>query len=332
MCPGDCNADGTIDDGDVRLVVVSIFAPEPAAVCPHLVVEGATPVVVDAMSAMARSGGECVPPQAPVIPPHAAYRSYAGYEIALPIAADSARGPLLYSAQDLPDGAVLEADTGILRWTPSEQQIGAYVIPFRVTDHGLPPLSAEGRLGLRITRLDSCSIPSCDPATGCTSTMPPLSEPCCAPGPVERVPEVYVDCPGGKFLMVGQNTNDTFGRLQNCDKLKFIAFTQSGVTIRIHLGARCVRPKEVLSVHTFLEVEGMALTDAENTIIMNATDAGFVQRVAYTPDVRGAMMEMNGKEANLTMTVADLGTGVVVSETLRLVITHSDLDDLPDIY
>src|SRR5262249_36516270 len=150
-------------------------------------------------------------------------------------------GPLVYSADDLPDGAIVESDTGILRWTPGPDQIGPFYIHFHVTDHGDPPLTTDGELAMRITPLDSCAIPTCDPATGCTSTLPPVSQAGGAPGPGARVAEVVFDCPAGKVLMIGRNKTG-FGRLQNCNQLQLIRPTQSGVTVQVHIAARCDPP------------------------------------------------------------------------------------------
>jgi hypothetical protein len=332
-CPGDCNGDATIDDGDVNQIVASIFAADPSSVCPGLVSDERAALAADLVSAVARFGGECVTPGPPVIPAHDVYRTYVGEVIALPIAAEDADGPLEYSAADLPEGAVLDAQTGVLHWTPTADQIGPFYIPFRVTDHGLPPSSTDGTLALRITPLDSCAIPSCDPATGCESSLPPLTQPCCAPGPVERVAEVVFDCPEGGVLLIGRNPPAKgFGRMQNCDKLRLVALSQSGVTVRINVAARCVTTGQILSLHSRLQTVDEVRTDRIDSVIMQPTSVGFSQRTNVTLDVRNATMALEGQEANLSLTLEDPGTGVSVTETLRVVLTHSELPNLPDLF
>ncbi len=50
-------------------------------------------------------------------------------------------GKLVYSADNLPEGAVLDAQSGLFTWTPGYLQAGTYSIGFKVTDTG--GLSAE---------------------------------------------------------------------------------------------------------------------------------------------------------------------------------------------
>ncbi|MEM9272984.1 MAG: CARDB domain-containing protein, partial [Cyanobacteria bacterium P01_F01_bin.143] len=42
--------------------------------------------------------------------------------------------PLQYSAANLPDGAVLDPNTGIVTWTPSPGQVGDYIVTYQVSD------------------------------------------------------------------------------------------------------------------------------------------------------------------------------------------------------
>ena len=331
QCAGDCNDDFAVDDGDLAVVVNAIFDPEPTLICPDLVLQGTPARASELVQAVINTANACIANTAPAIPAHDVYRSYSGYEIALPIAAEDPDGPLTYSADQLPEGALLEPDTGILRWMPSQDQIGPFYVPFRVTDSGLPPATTEGTLALRITPLDSCSIPSCDPASGCTSTLPPLTEPCCSQGPVARVAEVLFDCPEGRVLMVGRNHGVGFGRMQNCDKLRLQKVTQAGVSVIVHIAARCFKVNELVRLHALIESPLGLHTARIETIILRPTNSGFDQRLNLRLPMVGTMPEIEGMEANVTLTLEDPFGDLEVSETLRLLLTHTPIPDLPDV-
>ena len=57
-------------------------------------------------------------------------------------------GKLTYSADHLPQGAVLDASSGAFSWTPTFLQAGEYTITFKVTDSG--NLSAEQRTTIKV--------------------------------------------------------------------------------------------------------------------------------------------------------------------------------------
>lgn len=328
LCTGDCNGDLVVDDAEIAVAVASLF-DEAAQLCAGG--GGSSPATAaDLLAAVRGHAKGCN--TAPVLAEHDVYRSYSGYEIALPLAADDPDGPLEYSSEDLPEGAVLEADTGILRWTPGAGQIGPFYIHYRVVDHGEPPAASDGVVGLRITPLDTCAIPTCDPATGCTSTLPPLSEACCTEGPVERTPEVVIDCPGGKVLLIGRNTNTGFGRMQNCDQLRLLRQTQAGVTVRIHIAARCATVNQILTLHSTLDSPIQRHTDRLDTVILRPTSVGFDQRLNVTLDVRDAVPALEGMEANLSLALHDGLSGLDVGETIRVRLTHDPIADLPDLF
>lgn len=321
----DCNADCEIDAGDVDLAVDSLFSPGPEELCPPL---AANPTAAGLLGLVRLQSGPNA--DAPVVLPQDAYRTYPEREIALPIAAEDPDLPLVFGPFDLPDGAELGAD-GILRWIPAPEQLGPFYVPFLVVDGGRPPQCNEGTLSFRVNPPDPCAEPTCDPASGCVSALPPLSEPCCGE-PAARVGEPEGPCPGSRVLMIGRNTDGGFGRLQNCDRLRLLAQSQLGVTVRIHLAARCVTTGVLLNVRSRLETDGIIHTDREDAVVMQPSVAGFAQRVNLSLAVRNASMELNDKEANLTVEVTDPFTDVVVTESLRLILTHDRLTDLPDVF
>jgi len=87
-------------------------------------------------------------------------------------------------------------------WTPRQDQIGPFYVPFTCTDDGAPPAFAAGQLTFKVSPLDACAMPSCDPASGCVSTLPPVTQTCCSAGPVKRVAgrHVVLECVCGLAL------------------------------------------------------------------------------------------------------------------------------------
>lgn len=333
-CRGDCDDDGAVDDADLARAIQALFAPAEAEICPRLLGEGdPVPGANDLLAAISQRSASCEPNEAPVVESPPVYRTFAGAEIAVPIAAADPNLPLTFSAEDLPEGAAIDPSGGVFRWTPAADQASRYYVPIHVTDSGTPPLASETTLALRVSPQHACSIASCDPATGCTSSLPPLAEPCCAAGPAEpRIAEVVADCPAGAVLMIGRNVNSGFGRLQNCDPLRLIAFTQTGVSIRIHIAARCMTTGQVLILRARLETRDVLHIDREETIVMQPTGSPFSQRLNLALPVRDATMELEGQEANLSLTLRDPFTGVEVGETVRVVLRHGMLPDLPDVF
>src|SRR5690606_6872547 len=55
--------------------------------------------------------------------------------------------PLVYSVTRGPDGLTVDADTGVVVWTPTAGQVGKHVVTLRVTD-------AEGAAAIESFELD----------------------------------------------------------------------------------------------------------------------------------------------------------------------------------
>jgi hypothetical protein len=268
-----------------------------------------------------------------VFPIFGIYRTYPGYPIELPLAAsDPDRSPLTFSASDLPSGASLESAEGVFRWQPAAQQLGPFYVPVTVNDDGAPPLAATGQLTFKVQPPDACVEAICDPGSGCQSTLLPVEQACCAATSAERVAEPAAGCPQGRVLFVGRNLESGFGRMQNCDRFRVINFGQIGATVRFHVEARCLNTHGPVLLQSRLATAQRILFEADQDVNLNERDDGFAQRlgVAYPVLGPGPFFEFEGADANLAVTLTDVD-GVVVSTQLRLVLTFSAIDDLPDL-
>src|SRR5690606_15741810 len=106
------------------------------------------------------------------------YRSHPGFAIEYAIPAfDPKGGAVRCDAPSPPVGATIDADERTFFWTPTEAQVGGYNIPIHCSDDA--GAVTVGSLPVRVPPLASCSVPVCEPATGCTSPLVPLDEDCC---------------------------------------------------------------------------------------------------------------------------------------------------------
>ena len=189
----------------------------------------------------------------PVLPTAFIYRTYPDFPIQLPVGVTDPEGkPLQCAAENLPAGATFDDASAVLSWTPTEQQLGAFYVPYTCSDDATQ--SVAGTLTFRVSARDSCAVPTCDPATGCTTTLPPPSQSCCGAGPAERVPEPVAECPAGRVLYIGQNDDiDVFGRLQNCDVVQVTNFAAVGRRSRFDVETRCVNTLNRVRMHARME-------------------------------------------------------------------------------
>ena len=274
--------------------------------------------------------------QGPAVTPVPIYRSYAGYEIAVPLAAvDTAGPPVHCSANELPSGAVVDGQ-GVFRWTPTDEQLGPVYVPFQCAG-ATTPEPAQGQLILKIAPLDSCALPSCDPAVGCTSSVPPLFPSCCTSGPAVRVAEPLAGCPEGRVLFIGQNQDaDTFGRMQNCDVMRVRNFEQSGAEVQFGVEARCVNLLNRVRIRARMESNAdfhPLLFDIESRFFfLEEEENGFARRRGLRVSVVGGApyFDLEGAEANLFVVLTD-SDGASVSEQLRVRLSFTPRPDLPDV-
>lgn len=272
------------------------------------------------------------PNKPPAIPCFDVYRTYPSKLIFLRIGAtDPNRDRLHYTAENLPAGAVLNERIGALTWTPTKNQVGPFHIPFTVTDAGAPPQSTKGALVFKVSPLDLCTQPTCYPATGCSSTLIPLTQPCCVDIPAVHVAEPAVDCPQGRVLLIGRNQFTGVGPLQNCDRLQVLNNNQTSATVRFNVEARCVNAKKLATVRARLETKKDLVFEDQQDVRLDPGKDGFVQRLAviFAVQLGGPFFDLDGAEAHLSVTLID-ADGVMVSEKLRVVLTFFPLDDLPN--
>jgi hypothetical protein len=268
----------------------------------------------------------------PVVPPHDVYRTYPGFAIELPIGATDPDGdPVSYTPRVLPPGATLDAATGVLRWTPLNANVGPNYLRFAVSDNRSPPASTEGRISFLVQPLDSCLVPECDPATGCTDIFVPLAEECCDATPSTRVDEPIADCPSGRVLHVGRNRLSGFGQLYNCDRLRAENLGQGGFGVCLNLEARCIRTQSQATFRVRLESADVVFIDRETRRFFSPRDDGYAEvlRITYPiPPAESALLA-EGLEAHLTAELTD-GDGVMLRRELRVVMTFAALPDLPE--
>ncbi len=269
--------------------------------------------------------------QLPTLPSHGIYRAYPGHAIQLPIdASDPEGGDLRYASDNLPLGAQLDELTGVLTWTPGIEQLGPFYIDFRVTDDGDPPMAVDGILIFQVIPLSDCTDPDCDPATGCDFIPIPISTPCCAGEPAERIAEPEAGCPEGLVLHVGRNTR-SFGRLQNCDLFEVTAFPQGGANLTLHVEARCVNAQLPATIRIRLEVESGLILDAEQTADLLLRSDGYAQALGliFAIPRNINVLDLENQEVLLTASLTD-GDGLMVREKLRLTLRRDELEELPN--
>lgn len=201
-------------------------------------------------------------------------------------------------------------------------------LPFRATDSASQ--TAHGEVFFKVTPLDACTVPSCNPATGCTADIVPLTEDCCD-GPLpDRIPEPSIPCPEGRVVYVGANI-DGFGRLQNCDRLRFdVAGGQTAPTLRFRVAARCLNTDSPITITAQLSTRTRAnVLNRITTIILVPRPDGFAYGVTIFPlQVIGFDLEDAEGTLRIRLTDADQET---TSNAFRFILTSALLDDQPDV-
>jgi hypothetical protein len=274
------------------------------------------------------------------VPPTASvYRSYPGFPIEVALdATDPEGGPVHCDVDGLPAAANFDAETGALTWTPTEDQVGPFYLPYACSDEATPPASADGQLTFRLVPLDACTIPTCDPGIGCTAALAPVGLACCSGDPTVRVAEPVAGCPEGRVLHLGQSSSiDTFGRLQNCDRFFVRNFLQSGAELRFHVETRCLNTLAPVRLQARME------STAENhPLLFNADqiavrlaeeDDGFARyrNLRFSVFGFGPFFDIQDADANLIVTLTDTD-GVTVSRSVRLRLTFTPRPtELPDV-
>jgi hypothetical protein len=308
----DANGDAVVDVSDPVRLLIFLFGGAPAL--PPLSAEEE-----------AECAGGNQPPLVASLP---VYRTYPGFPIELGIGAqDPENDALHYEAQDLPPGASLDGELGMLRWTPAADQLGPFYVTCAVSDAAIPPNRVTSVLVFQVLPLDPCARPQCEPATGCEPGLAPLGEDCCGDPAATRVDEPDVDCPAGRVLHVGRNSfaAPTIGRLQSCDQLRLVALGQGGHVATLHFEMRCLLPEHVL-IEARLQTAGTVLFDVAASRSFTTRADGFIELRNISIVAEGLFSD--GMEANLTVAATDLAN-VRVERQVRVVLTRNLVSDLP---
>ncbi len=331
-CIGDCNADGAVTVDELLQGVNIALDTTPAAACTAMDANADGSVTIDELLAAVNAAlNGCPINHPPAVPCFDIYRTYAGFDIQLPIdATDSDDDQLHYAARTLPDGAVLDERTGVFTWTPDTRQLGPFYVPFTVTDNGAPVQSEEGLLIIDVSPRDFCVQPTCDPATGCTATLIPLTQPCCI-DLLPRVPEPVVGCPADRALFVGRNTVSGIGRLHNCDRLPVVNFGQTDAVVRLNVEARCINADQPVTLRARLVTNTRVVFDDSVPVTLDPAPNGSVQRtgLGFPVQTPGPFFDLEDADADLTVTLTD-ADGVTVRAHLRPTLTFTRLADLQD--
>lgn len=349
LCRGDCDADGVVDRGDILHAVARALDGEPPADCGQLDADGDGRVVVEEVVAVVNVAGQpCLPTPTPSATPaptvhqppsldaRSVYRGFAGFPIAIPLAAvDPGEGELLYSTTSLlPEGSALDDETGVFSWTPGDEQVGAYVFSMTATDSAVPPLSSTVDLGLRVLPADACTKPVCHAANGCNYELESVAADCCEAGPlVDRVPEPVIGCPAGRAVHIGRNNISGFGRLYNCDRLRAFNSGQIGVTMRFNLELRCFDVTTgPVQIDARMETRSRLLFSRTQFANFTERGDGWAERLYLALPVSGPspFFDLGEAEANFEITVIDR-TGKSATERVRVVLQFEPLDDLPEV-
>jgi len=365
-CAGDCNRDGIVVVAELLVGVRIALERSPLQVCPSFDANADGMVSMDEIVQASREIFAVCPPDPtptvtaspastatpsptptqtlevnhpPVPPTPSIYRTYPGFEIALPLGVTDPDGQTVTctATDPLPAGAALDEPGGLLTWTPTVEQLGPFSLPFSCADDATPPESVDTELTVKVSPRDSCAIPSCDPALGCTAALPGLSENCCTAEPVPRVAEPSAGCPHGRVLFVGQNADlDSFGRLQNCDTMRVRNFAQSGAELQFHVEVRCVNLLNRVRVRARMESNAEfhpILFDVETRPFFLAEDPdGFARQrgLRFSIGGGGPFFDLQDAEANLTVTLID-SDNVSVTERVRVRLGFTPQPDRPDV-
>jgi hypothetical protein len=354
-CPGDCDGRGAVSTAEVVTSVMIALGTADLSACPNLdddrsggvtidenllavraLLEGcpATPTPTPTATPTATGTATITPTATPTVnlPPALlcpdVYRAFPNQTIQYPIpVVDPDGGPLHFSSDDLPARAELDESSGVFTWTPRPADVGSYYVPYAVDD-GSGPLI--GQFAVEVMPLDDCTNPVCEPATGCVGQLKPLGETCCR-RPAPRLGEPVVSCPGSRAVHVGGNRSTGFGRLHNCESLRFQQRQQTGASIQLNIEVSCIDSDNLVDIHTRIETATRLVLDDTSILRMRVEDDGYARVYDLFLPVEGSgpFFDMEGAEAFVTVTVTD-NAGVTVRQQVRPILTSDVLPNLTD--
>ncbi len=354
QCVGDCDNSGTINVGELVTGVNIALDLRELADCPSYDNNGNGRVDINELLAAVRSALDGCPTPAttptptatstatpsptlnapPVVDLLPIYRTFPDLDVRLPLpVTDPEGGELTCEMSNLPDGAMYDPQTMSMLWTPTDEQLGPFYSEFSCTDAATPPLSADGDLIFKVSPVDTCTVSTCAPATGCDTELLTTDANCCTGEPDQRVAEPDADCPQGRALFIGRNERDGFGRLHNCDLLRLSVLAQSGARLLFNVETRCLSTRAPMSLAARLETKSRGdvfnVTTAPIFFFRPRSD-GYDERLGIQiPIDNPPYFDLEDAEANFHVTMTD-ADGVSASHTVRVVLTSSDVPDLPE--
>jgi hypothetical protein len=333
-CVGDCAIDGSVTVDEIVVGVSIALGQSGIDRCVMFDRSRDGFVTVDEiLAAVAAALSGCRQNQPPTAGDLPDYFTYPDQEVRIVLAGmDADDDHIEFSAAELPPGAAIDSATGELSWMPSETDVGSYLVSYTVTDDGLPSLAASGSVRLEVQPANACLALECDPATGCTSMPLDLAFDCCPAPPAVRHPAPLPDCPEGAMIAIGRNF-EGFGPLETCDILPLNSSGQGGTKVILHLAARCIRSDVAPSMRVQLYTADHVLVNVtQPSAPFDAAENGFVVRRNKQFGVDDRTVEpalFEGDEAHLSVTVQD-ADGLFLEKTIRVLLTLSVADDLPD--
>jgi len=360
QCVGDCDGGGRVTVGELvtgvnialgmrplddcrsfdrnnngRIEIGELLAAVGAALntCPTQAATS-SPTATDTPTATVTSTPTATPNLPPVVDPIPIYRTFPGFEIRLPLPVrDPEERELSCEVFDLPDGAEYDGEAREVRWTPAEDQVGPYYLPFSCEDDAAPPQVSTGELIFRVTPLDDCAIPTCDPATGCTVALRPPEESCCDGAPVARILEPEAPCPEGTVGYTGRNRDGSFGRLENCDFLQMDVQLQSSTSVRFNVETRCLNTNTPVGMVARMDTasRGLVFDVTVPPVFLQPRSDGFDYRLGARMPIGGGgpFFDLEDGEANLHVTLTD-SSGLSVDRSVRVRLTSTRLPLLPE--
>ncbi len=324
----DSNGNGRVDINELLAAVRVALDTCPTPVATATPTDTATPTPTDTATP---SPTPNLPPQVEPLP---IYRTYPGFDVALPLPVNDPEGAALAcEVSSMPDGSSYDSESNSLLWNPTDDQIGPAYASYSCADDATPPQTAEGDIAFQVAPLDACTTPNCDPATGCAPTLIETETACCSGPPEQRVVEPDADCPDGRVLYIGRNQRIGFGRLHNCDLLRMSVLAQAGARLLFNVETRCLSTATPMSMHARMESASrkpvFEVTTAPIFFFRPRSD-GFDQRLSIqVPIPGGPYFDLEDSEANFTVTMTD-GNGDSASHTVRVILTSDDVPDLPE--
>lgn len=362
-CVGDCNGDGTVTIDEIVRGVNLALGNASIAACPSFDRDRDGSVAVDEIIAAVNAllsgcegGGTPTaspsssvtssptptptatpsftatrrPNRAPTLAPAIWYRAYADFPIALPLGVSDPDGDLVHcTASNLPTGAELDDATWTIRWTPQVTDLGNHELLVECRDDAEPPATAVSQVVFTVYGSDACSIPACDPSTGCSRALASLEAPCCSGQAVVTPPVPNLPCPAGRMVWISEDIDGGFRPLSDCD-LKYVRNNaQSSAEVRFKFRGRCFSLDDRIVVSARMETrERTPVIDGRYRVQFYEAGQDLVESRSVPFEVLPPrpFFDMQDAEANLVVTLTD-GQLQTHTQSLRLRLTFTPVPE-----